>query len=962
MLLTLAVSAIMLNAVCAVDVNGSETLGDDGFSSIQTLIDDAKPGDSINLENKTYYGSGSAITINKDIYICGGGPSTILDANSTSNIFVVSKNANVCIEGLTLINGHANNGAAVDNYGKLTIIDSVIRNNVADRGAVHCSDKSNLNVFNSSFENNVAVSGAAIENDNANGIVEITNTTFINNSCEEGGAIYNIWGEFFVYDSIFTNNFASRGGAIYNNRGTLKVYNSKVTSNVCDDLGAGIKSWGICEVYDSIIANNTNTVKQGGGFYVSEFSLKLQNCIVENNTAVWGGGVYVEAKAKLTVKNSSISNNAAERGGGIDVNQGAIDVTDSIVNNNVATDEGGAIRCSFMDSQIMNTIINNNVAKWGGAVYNDHVNVKITGVTIKNNSADEGGAIYSTGTLNLKDCTLNDNTAVNNGGAIYNKDTLTLTNVAMNRNKASIYGGAIYNVMNSILDNVSTFSNEAKFGGAIYSDRFIQIYNSKFSENKASEGGALYSSKTLVIYNSQFMNNQISRKGAALSVSGEINITDSLFELNRGADEGGAVFIYEGNVNIVKSQFISNTAKSYGGAIDNSGELTLVNSSFDKNQAYGAGAIDNGGKLDIIGSNFTNNKASVNGGAIDNKGNMVVLGSIFEGNVAEGDGGAVIARRNTTISHSIIRNNYDANGFAIFNNTWDNVDVSNNWWGSNHPNFEKLLNFNTSDEFKWIIMKFENTTPLTKSANVIVSFNNVLDRSNNVSQLNNSELLPMFKVALSNGDVLSVEDGYISKSVAIPSTNSITANIDNESITLKSSVQPVIKRIINNKDVVVDYNGKATFKVRVIGDDGNPVGKGVTIVMKIGSTSYKVTTDSNGYASRTFGFKPGKYYVTTSYKGYSVKNTITIKNVLKAKSVTVKKSSKVKYTATLKNSKGKAIIGKNVVFKIKGKTYTGKTNSKGVATVYFKNLNAGKYTVTVKYINSQVKTALKVKK
>ena len=81
-----------------------------------------------------------------------------------------------------------------------------------------------------------------------------------------------------------------------------------------------------------------------------------------------------------------------------------------------------------------------------------------------------------------------------------------------------------------------------------------------------------------------------------------------------------------------------------------------------------------------------------------------------------------------------------------------------------------------------------------------------------------------------------------------------------------------------------------------------------------------------------------------------------------ALTITVKKSKKIKYTATLKNSKGKTISGKKVVFKIKGKTYTAKTNSKGVATVYFKNLNVGKFTVTVNYINSQVKTSLKVKK
>ena len=107
---------------------------------------------------------------------------------------------------------------------------------------------------------------------------------------------------------------------------------------------------------------------------------------------------------------------------------------------------------------------------------------------------------------------------------------------------------------------------------------------------------------------------------------------------------------------------------------------------------------------------------------------------------------------------------------------------------------------------------------------------------------------------------------------------------------------------------------------------------------------------------------PGKYTITASYKGSSVKNTITVKKVLYAKSKSVKKAKTIKYSANLKTSKGKAISYKKITFKVNGKTYSAKTNKKGVATVSFKNLKVGKYSVVVKYLNSQVKTTLKVKK
>ena len=64
--------------------------------------------------------------------------------------------------------------------------------------------------------------------------------------------------------------------------------------------------------------------------------------------------------------------------------------------------------------------------------------------------------------------------------------------------------------------------------------------------------------------------------------------------------------------------------------------------------------------------------------------------------------------------------------------------------------------------------------------------------------------------------------------------------------------------------------------------------------MKVGKTCYKVTTDKNGYATKTFAFVPGKYTIVSSYKGYSVKNTLTIKKVLSAKSKTSKKAKKIK--------------------------------------------------------------------
>ena len=259
-------------------------------------------------------------------------------------------------------------------------------------------------------------------------------------------------------------------------------------------------------------------------------------------------------------------------------------------------------------------------------------------------------------------------------------------------------------------------------------------------------------------------------------------------------------------------------------------------------------------------------------------------------------------------------------------------------------------------------MTLKNTTSLMQyeNANFIITLNEVTNNNKSISKLDSPELLPTFKVTLSGGNSLSVQNGYLSKVTQIPKSSIFTAQLNNQSFTFTTLSNP--SKIINNKNIVKDYDSKVTFKVRVKGYDGKIVGKNEVVTMKIAGKTYGVKTNGKGYASKTLSLTPGKYKITTIYKGFKVKNTITIKNVLKAKSKTVKKAKKIKYSASLKTSAGKAIKGKKIAFKIKGKTYSAKTDKKGVATVIFKNLKVGKYSITVKYLKSQVKTTLKVKK
>ena len=108
---------------------------------------------------------------------------------------------------------------------------------------------------------------------------------------------------------------------------------------------------------------------------------------------------------------------------------------------------------------------------------------------------------------------------------------------------------------------------------------------------------------------------------------------------------------------------------------------------------------------------------------------------------------------------------------------------------------------------------------------------------------------------------------------------------------------------------------------------------------------------------------PKKYTMTTTFNGKSVKNTVSVKQVLKVKKVTVKKrAKKFSLKATLKIN-GKLQKEKLITFKLNGKTYKAKTNKKGVAQKTVPNkLKKGKtYTVKVTYKKDTIKTTVKVK-
>ncbi len=162
-------------------------------------------------------------------------------------------------------------------------------------------------------------------------------------------------------------------------------------------------------------------------------------------------------------------------------------------------------------------------------------------------------------------------------------------------------------------------------------------------------------------------------------------------------------------------------------------------------------------------------------------------------------------------------------------------------------------------------------------------------------------------------------------------------------------------------------NAKSTKYTFILKDSTGKVVEAKTVSIAFNSKIYTATSASNGIVSFTLPIATaGKYAVTLAFTGdSSYKGSVavsTIKIVKQATKLTVakktfKKSATKKVTAVLKDNKGKVLKSKKLTMKVNGKTYTAKTNSKGVATFTLKLTKKGTFTATTKFSGDSYYTA-----
>ena len=181
----------------------------------------------------------------------------------------------------------------------------------------------------------------------------------------------------------------------------------------------------------------------------------------------------------------------------------------------------------------------------------------------------------------------------------------------------------------------------------------------------------------------------------------------------------------------------------------------------------------------------------------------------------------------------------------------------------------------------------------------------------------------------------------------IESVNSNTLSTNENDASLMESAENNTE--LTSKSTSIYYKGSYEVTLKDSASGTPVVGKTVSFV--INNVNYNAVSDGNGVASVALSLNPGKYSLTAYFAGddvYGASNNITttleVLSTIKAQDVTKYYKGSTQYTATFLDSQGNVLANRDVTITVNGKSYTKKTDSKGIVSLSI-NLNPGTYKV-----------------
>ena len=336
------------------------------------------------------------------------------------------------------------------------------------------------------------------------------------------------------------------------------------------------------------------------------------------------------------------------------------------------------------------------VSVLGGKFENNEVN----DYSASSEISCQGGAVYNFGTLYIYGGRFENNRA-GRGGAFFNYRTLYFFNGEIVGNTSSDAGGGIYvpastaaytyfGEKNDRIENPAVLIENnvsGSYGAGIYGNHILYVRHTTFrgNSNTVNTAGAIFASGMHVtVSDSVFENNSAANNGGAIYVTGS-NGSEDLVELyavncaftgNEAGSKGGGIYITSGaRACLIRVTASQNRAVNGGFLMSDASAVSVYSSRFENNASSKAGGAINlqaGSVTKIYGSEFEANEAGTNGGAMGvytSEAETVVQDCIFTANKADGGyGGAfhVSTKGNLKVYSSEARGNSAKQGGFLY--------------------------------------------------------------------------------------------------------------------------------------------------------------------------------------------------------------------------------------------------------------------------------------------------------
>ena len=147
--------------------------------------------------------------------------------------------------------------------------------------------------------------------------------------------------------------------------------------------------------------------------------------------------------------------------------------------------------------------------------------------------------------------------------------------------------------------------------------------------------------------------------------------------------------------------------------------------------------------------------------------------------------------------------------------------------------------------------------------------------------------------------------------------------------------------------------------LRVLGDDGNPIGAGEIVTFNIHGVFYNRTTNATGHVKLNINLEPGTYIITAEYKGARVAHNVTVLPILTAEDLSKKFHDSKPFEAHVYDGQGNPAPNQKVEFNIHGVFYYRTSDGNGIVKLNI-NLQPGEYIITSKYGQAVIANKLTV--